>query len=166
MPRCFGVPKLRHETARAGRRLSAFASPYLVMQSGLRHRHSADFGWESRPEEYIKGRDGKLAGATLLFFGKSRNSCFVRRRKDNFGLECKRVSRGQIALWRLSHEKSLCPVITTMQRERLKYELWLSCLVGNFALRKCHLRLLRLFQALVNTLLQLLTFLFEPCQFV
>lgn len=69
MPRCFGVPKLQHETARAGRRLSAIASPYLVIQSGLRHRHSADFGWESRPGEYTKGRGGKLAGATLLFLG-------------------------------------------------------------------------------------------------
>lgn len=68
IPRCFGVPKLRHETARAGRRLSALASPYHVMQSGLRHRHSADFGWESRPGEYIKGRGGKLAGTTLIFF--------------------------------------------------------------------------------------------------
>ncbi|WP_279181689.1 MULTISPECIES: hypothetical protein [Bacteroides] len=27
MPCCFGVPKLRLETARAGRRLSALASP-------------------------------------------------------------------------------------------------------------------------------------------
>lgn len=66
MPCCFGVPKLRHGTARAGRRLSALASPYLVMQSGLRHRHSADFGRESRPEEYIKERDGKLAGRDYL----------------------------------------------------------------------------------------------------
>lgn len=56
MPRCFGVPKLRHGTAHTGRRLSALASPYLVMQSELWHRHSADSGWESRPEGYIKGR--------------------------------------------------------------------------------------------------------------
>lgn len=58
MPCCFGVPKLRHGTARAGRRLSALASPYLVMQSGLRHRHSADSGRESRTMESIKGYHG------------------------------------------------------------------------------------------------------------
>lgn len=126
MPRCFGVPKLRHGTARAGRRLSAFASPYLVMQSGLGHRHSADSGWESRPGEHIKG----------------------------------------IACWRLSHEKSPCPVITTMQRERLKYELWLSRFVGDFEFGSRYLRPFRLFQALVNPPLQLLALLFEPCQFI
>ena len=90
MPRCFGVPKLRYGTARAGRRLSAFASPYLVMQSGLRHRHSADFGWESRPEEYIKGRGGNWQGLPCYFSGKCRKPCFARRGKDNFGLECKK----------------------------------------------------------------------------
>lgn len=58
MPCCFGVPKLRHGTARAGRRLSSLASPYLVMQSGLLHRHSAGFGRESRTMECIKGHHG------------------------------------------------------------------------------------------------------------
>lgn len=81
-------------------------------------------------------------------------------------LEYKRASRGQIALWRLSHEKSPCPVITTMQRERLKYELWLSRFVGDLKFGSRCLRLFRLFQALVNPLLQFLALLFEPCQFV
>lgn len=68
IPRCFGVPKLRHETARAGRRLSCLASPYLIMQSGLWHRLSADSGRESRTMECIKGRGAKLAGVALAFF--------------------------------------------------------------------------------------------------
>ena len=63
-------------------------------------------------------------------------------------------------------KKSPCPVIATMQRERLKYELWLSRFVGDFEFGSRYLRLFRLFQALVNPLLQLLALLFEPCQFV